>query len=302
MKQPESIGNVLDVLIISGNEAKDCVPQLVIELPHGATETRHYQNHRKCLQGNLPKDIEHFFYVNTDIGSPEVGFSLANTIVKAKPTTRVLVLRSLIPRTFIDCNRILSADAEMYKSGGVTPGVPPYIENNQDIKYLFGLHQKYQAAVKCGIDWVCRSGGRALYLHTYAPRSVGIQKVDADIVSQLHWAYHPKQLQRWSIRPQVDFITNTPDAVTLCDERWLGTVKKHLLKSGLHLGTGSSYPLHPVTTAYHHSSRHPNQTLCMEIRRDLLVKAFTPFAQMQADPNKVAVFGEALSKALVELY
>jgi hypothetical protein len=41
------------------------------------------------------------------------------------------------------------------------------------------------------------------------------------------------------------------------------------------------------------------QTLCVELRRDLVVQQFTPFAEMVADDDKVARFAELLLRTLV---
>ena len=295
---PESIPHILDVQVVAGAQASG-TPQLVIELPHGATEHAHYCHHAEQLKGDVPAQLEHFFFVNTDIASPEIAVAMAEALVEQQPQLSILLLRSLIPRTLIDCNRILSADDAMIQAGKVTPGMPPYIQNTEDISRLVSVHQAYQAAVGEGIDAVCSEGGRLLFVHTYAPRSVGISRVDEQIVEQLHWAYQPEQLVRWPIRPQVDFITQTPDGTPLVDSQWLSHSQDHLKAAGYQLGSGNSYPLHPVTTAYHHAKRYPGQGLCMEVRRDLLVSAFTPFAQMQAHPDKIKRLAEPLANAFL---
>ena len=302
MPIPASIPHILEVQLISGAKADGAGPQLVIELPHGATEHAQYQHHQAEMKGALPEQLDHFFFVNTDIASPEIAVAMAEAVVKLRPTFSVLILRSLIPRTLIDCNRILTADDAMIQAGKVTPGMPPYIQDAEDIERLVSAHQSYQQAVTAAIDAVCLAGGRLLFLHTYAPRTVGISTVDASIVAQLHWAYAPEQLVRWPIRPQVDFISLTPDGEELADTHWLTQARSHLTDAGFQLGTGGSYPLHPVTTAYHHAKRHPKQSLCMEVRRDVLVSAFRPFEQMYAQSDKIQRISDPLAAAFVAVF
>ena len=250
----------------------------------------------------MPEQLDHFFFVNTDIASPEIARAMAEALVEQEPQMSVLILRSLIPRTLIDCNRILNADDAMTQAGKVTPGMPPYIQEPADIERLVAAHQAYQNAVAAAIDAVCSAGGRLLFVHTYAPRTVGISRVDEQIVTQLHWAYQPEQLVRWPIRPQVDFISKTPEGDTIVDTEWLEHCQEQLTDAGFQLGSGESYPLHPVTTAYHHAKRHPGQSICMEVRRDLLVSAFTPFEQMSAHPVKVHRVANAMVKAFVNAW
>ena len=298
MRRPQSIPHILDVIWVEGALATGH-PQLVIELPHGATEHAHYLHYAEQLKGTVPEQLDDFFFVNTDIASPELALSLAENLVEHKPEWTVLILRSLIPRTLIDCNRVLNADDAMTQAGKMTPGIPPYIREPDDIRRLVAAHQAYQTAVTEAIDAVCDSGGRLMFVHTYAPRTVGIGRIDDEIVSQLHWAYQPEQMVRWPIRPQVDFITQTPDGKTTADTAWLAHARTHLEAVGLQVGGGDSYPLHPVTTAYHHAKRHPGQSVCIEVRRDLLVSAFTPFEQMHAHPSKIRHVTQPLAKAFV---
>lgn len=301
--KPKSIEGVITVHRIEGQLAdSESIPLLIIELPHGATRTEHYMNMAKEIKGDLVQDLIHFFYVNTDVASPELAFALAELVVQSFPKHVVLILQSLIPRTLIDCNRILTDDQSLYKKGKVTPGIPTYIRNSADKKWLIERHQLYQNEVSKGIDYCCGNGGRALFLHTYAPKSVGIEQVDDDIVNQLHWAYSPEVYERWPFRPQVDFITQPPNDEILCDTKWHSASDLFLKTANFIPGTGESYPLHPVTTAYHHSKKYPGQTLCLEFRRDLLVKDFTPFEEMKACPEKIRRAAIPLRDALISLF
>ena len=44
---------------------------LLVEVPHGATERRHYDALANRLEGTLPSRLEQFFHVNTDFGAPD---------------------------------------------------------------------------------------------------------------------------------------------------------------------------------------------------------------------------------------
>jgi hypothetical protein len=49
--------------------------------------------------------------------------------------------------------------------------------------------------------------------------------------------------------------------------------------------------------AYQSARRWPGQTLCLELRRDLLMKSWAPFSPMEADPAQV----ERLAQPLVDV-
>ncbi|MEO7795347.1 MAG: hypothetical protein ABIV06_11300, partial [Thermoanaerobaculia bacterium] len=77
---------------------------LLIELPHGATERRHYDAVAALLQSPLPESLEQFFHVNTDFGVPEMAFEIAarwTGAARKAHTMGVVVVRALVPRTFI---------------------------------------------------------------------------------------------------------------------------------------------------------------------------------------------------------
>ena len=147
MAIPESIPHILDVQMVAGAQATD-TPQLVIELPHGATECAHYQHHSEQLVGEVPEQLDHFFFVNTDIASPEIARAMAEALVEQEPQMSVLILRSLIPRTLIDCNRILNADDAMTQAGKVTLWMPPI--KPADIERL--VRPSGLSKCRCGSD------------------------------------------------------------------------------------------------------------------------------------------------------
>lgn len=272
-------------------------PGLVIEVPHGATRTQQYTDLRARLRGDIADDLVDFFHVNTDAGAPELADAVADAWVAADPARCAVVVVSEIPRTFIDCNRLIDAAPESFREGKVTPGVPPWIADPDDLALLTSLHQAYVAAATRLVDQVCGGGGTAVLLHTYAPRSVDVQ-VDPDIVANLRRAYLPEVEPTWPLRPEIDVIGRSLDGALHVDAALLGRLVAAFGAIGLPVATGETYPLHPSTWAFHHAARHPGRTLCVEVRRDLLAAPFTPFAQMAISPHQATLLGRALASAI----
>ena len=54
----------------------------------------------------------------------------------------------------------------------------------------------------------------------------------------------------------------------------------------------------PIGTAAGIAARFPGRTLCFEVRRDLLVRRFTPFAEMATDPDAVDRMAAPIASAL----
>lgn len=297
MPDPISIPHVCSVIRVDGPDAGPGAPPLLIELPHGATESAHYFELQQKMKGTLPENLERFFYVNTDVGSPECAQALADALVARDPTISVLILRCLVPRTLIDCNRIIDADPEHYAEGGVTPGIPPYVEHPDDRQLLLARYAAYQAQAAAAFELVCGPGGRAVMLHTYAPKSVGGVVVDHDIVDSLAAAYQPDAYAAWPTRPEADLLTRTMEGRDLSHRPSVDGILVALREAGVAAGEGATYPLHPVTTAYHHAIRYPQQTVCMEVRRDLLVD-FVPFVPLTVKPDRAAVIGRAIATGL----
>jgi hypothetical protein len=284
-----SVEAVCDVAIVSGARARpDAPPDLLVEVPHGATRATHFREVEAALGGDLPEDLEAFFFVNTDVGAPEMAMRLAWRVVEAEPERSVLVVRSRIPRTFVDCNRLIPPDARgaPSKAGGVTPGLMPWVREEADRTLLLRRYAAYVDVAAEAFDVVCGAGGTGLMLHTYAPRSVEVP-VDEEIVARLRAAYAPDQVGRWPLRPEVDFITTTPDGEVPAAEGLVATMQAACAGEGLASGVAKTYPLHPSTMAHAHARRHPGRTLCLEVRRDLLVERFTPFREMDPEPGRV---------------
>ena len=134
-------------------------------------------------------------------------------------------------------------------------------------------------------------------LHTYAPKSVGGVAVDRDIVDSLAAAYQPAAYATWPTRREADLLTRTLQGGELSHRPSVDGILRALRAAGVAAEEGATYPLHPVTTAYHHATRYPQQTVCMEVRRDMLLD-FVPFVPLAVDPGRAALIGGAIAAGL----
>lgn len=296
----------VDYLGPSRDEAP-AVPGVLIEIPHGATRRAHFDTLARRLTSRLPEDLEAFFFVNTDVGAPECAREVAHQLVAsfdgatsdtAHPPPGVIIVRSVIPRTFIDCNRMIDGDAEAFREAGVTPAWPGYIESEADRALLRDLHERYQAVAAQAYEQVCASGGLALALHTYAPRSVDIRDVDAGIVKALRTAYEPETYASWPPRPEVDLITADGDGRLLTSARWIAATREAYAQIGVTVAENATYRLHPATWGHRHGVDWPEQVLCVEINRELLADPFSPFEEMTIGPQRAARMAGPLAAAL----
>jgi hypothetical protein len=299
-QRTQTIEGVVDIHHFDGDDSDATAPaQLVIEIPHGATKTRHFTALKAQLVGPFPGDLVDFFHVNTDVGAPEVGLALAARYVQQHPAHRVEVLVCQIPRTFIDTNRVVDENTQPSTStaSGMTPGVVRYVREPSDLQRLLGLSKQYQRACTSSLEPTLLAGGRAIMLHTYAPRSVDVP-VDEHIVAALHDAYRPERVSQWPLRASIDVIATTPDGAMVSDAQWVQRVQQQAAAVDVDVTVSGTYALHPSTAAHAWATRFVGQTLCVELRRDLVVQAFTPFAEMVADDDKVARFAELLLRTL----
>jgi hypothetical protein len=302
-----SIPHVAEVHWVRGaRAAAGAAPDVVLEVPHGATREAHYDALRAELKGAFPADLKDFFFVNTDVGAPEVARRTAERVVEAEPTRTALVIRCLLPRTFVDCNRIIAPDARPSSSqaGEMTPGIVGYVKEAADLALLLARHGAYRALVERAFEVVCGSGGagdseggEGVMVHSYAPRSVDVP-VDERIVERLRAAYAPAQIEHWPLRHPVDLITRGPAGDLLASERLSRRARAAFERAGLEVGENAGYSLHPSTAAHALALRHPGRTLCLELRRDLLAHEFTPFREMTIDPAKVERLATPLAEAL----
>jgi hypothetical protein len=288
-----SIPDVAEYALVRGAAAQG-EPTLLLEIPHGATRAAHFDALRAALAGKYPEDLRDFFFVNTDVGAPELALRIALAVVAAQPTRCVAVLRCLIPRTFVDCNRVIDASTKPKGSaaGEMTPGVHAWVKDPRDLALLLARYGAYRTLAESLYEGICGRGGLALMLHSYAPRSIDVP-VDENIVASLRAAYRPEKLESWPLRAEVDLIADDPDGKQLASE----TLVRELLSSDLRAVRCGSYALHPSTLAHLFATRYPGRTLCLEVRRDLLVEEWTPFAEMRADPRKLERIALPLARA-----
>lgn len=291
----QSIPNILDVHRVDGEGAeRGAPPDLVIEIPHGATRTADFTALAGQLVSRLPADLVDFFHVNTDAGAPELAEAAAAAFVAAEPTRSVAILRCRIPRTFIDCNRQIDAAPEDFKAGKVTPGLMPWITAPEDRALLRARYDSYLAAVRAATAQL-RADGALLLLHSYAPRTVDVE-VDMEIVASLRRAYQDPE--RWPLRPALDVIARTPDGASHAPPAVVDALRAALAADGIEVADSATYPLHPSTMAWAHATARPGRALCLEVRRDLLADPFEPFRQMRIGPGKVARLAAPLAAAL----
>ena len=293
-----SIPDVCAVTLVRGAQAGD-LPDLLLEVPHGATRAADFDRLRRELHGPFPEDLREFFFVNTDVGAPEVALRVAELVVAADPRRSALVLRCLVPRAFVDCNRVIDAATEGRASaaGELTPGLHAWVRHPDDRRLLFSRYSAYRALVEETCDRVCGQGGQAVMVHSYAPRSVDVP-VDERIVTSLRAAYSPERLTSWPLRAPVDLIVDTPEGERLASDELVARLTAGFVAAGLEVVQNGAYTLHPATLAAVLARRHRGRTLCLEFRRDLLVPDFVPFVELQADPTKVERAAAPLAAAL----
>jgi N-formylglutamate amidohydrolase len=293
----ESISGILEVTILRGSDASpQAVPDLLIEVPHGATASADFTAMAAQLSSPLPPALIDFFHVNTDAGAPELALCTAQRWLASDPARSAAVLRCRIPRTFIDCNRRIDAGAEDFVAGKVTPGLMPWITSADDRALLRAAYQRYVAAVAAHAARL-PSHGAMLLLHTYAPRTVDVE-VDLSIVSNLRRAYLPDIEPTWPLRPEVDVISRSSDGIDHAPPQVVAALRRELAAIGLPLAASATYPLHASTLAWAHVMARPGRTLCLEVRRDLLADPFEPFAQMAIGAGKVERIAAALATAI----
>lgn len=276
------------------------LPRVVLEAPHGATTFADFTAVRDRLASRLPADLEAFFFVNTDVGSFELCDAIAAILASGRlgEPVATVVVRSRIPRTFIDCNRSAGMSAAELGAGGLTGLLPEYVVDDGDRTLLHAMHGQYVATAERAFALVCGAGGIGVSMHSYAPRSVGITTIDSDIVRALRAAYEPETYAQWPERPGVDLIHTATDGTLLTDPDLLQDVRTALRELGITPGESATYKLHPGTTGEALARRHTPRVLCVEVRRDLLAQPFDPFAEMVIAPAKVARFAAPLAACL----
>jgi hypothetical protein len=295
--EPQSIPVVCNTGILAGKQAPpDGAVDLLIELPHGATKLLHYESVRGLLCDRYPDELTEFFHVNTDVGTPEAGVSIARALLKKRPEMRIRILRSLIPRTFIDCNREPLAKSD--RGAGVTAQLPDYVRDERDIATLTAYHDAYVEQAEKAYAEVCGNGGLSLILHSYAPRSVAISHVDDSIVTQLRHAWSAGKAESWPRRPDVDVITTPPGGSSLAPDGFVAQLRLAYGEIDVEVEENHTYELHPGTLGHRWSARFPGQALCVELNRERLVEKWLPLQPLSVDAAAVAKMTAPLMQTL----
>jgi hypothetical protein len=270
---------------------------LLVEIPHGATRKADYERVESKLKSALPKELIHFFFVNTDIGAPEGAQYLARTL--PSDGIGVVVARCLMPRTFIDTNRVIAKTTKGVVENGLTPGLPGYIDDARDAEWLTAQHAAYHELVGRAYAHVCgQRGGYALQLHSFAPKSVSIEKTDAGIIEALHAAYVPETYAKWPERPAVDLIAATQDGSFRCSPKLVADTKAAYAEIGVKAEENATYHLHPSTMGLVYAQQYPEKVLCVELNRGLVADPFTPFGESPISPSKVERMTAPIAKVL----
>ena len=299
MKLPESVEGVCEVTVYAA--AGSSQKWLLIEVPHGATRKSDYDAVVCRLKSKLPDQLEHFFFVNTDIGAPEGAQWLGRSL--SAGGVNVVVVRCLIPRTFIDTNRVIAEARQGVVLDGMTPAVPGYVDSPEDVEWLTTRHKSYHQVVHVAYQEVCRgANGLALQLHSYAPRSVAIEKTDGNIVEALHAAYVPAVYAKWPERPAVDLITSTPDGSFRTAPKIVDALLAAYAADGIEVKENNTYHLHTITLGSVYARAYPDQVVCVELNRGLVADPFVPFGVSPISEAKVArmvaPIGRVLAAAL----
>ncbi len=303
MSLPEGIRSIDGVCELQSHAspgAEDRRPDPFIELPHGATRRSDYDRLRARLSPELPPDLIDYFFVNTDVGSWEYATQVARQLTKsaaAGAPLKVLVARCLVPRAFIDTNRVIQAGRSEAKEAGLSTATAEYIREEADARLLHTLHAQYHAVVEAAYDWICGAGGQAMAAHTYAPRSIEIDSYDEGIGRALRRAYEPEQYGTWKKRPAIDIISEDPEGKDLAPRELVQALRKEFDAQGIEAVENGVYCLHPVSMAYHYAARYPGQVLCLEVSRDLLAEPFSPFEEMAISEHKAARIAAPIAAA-----
>ncbi|MEL6178029.1 MAG: hypothetical protein AAFS10_03705 [Myxococcota bacterium] len=297
---PRSIPNIVDIHTIRSEAAsEDAAPDLLIEVPHGATATADFEALAAQLVSPLPGDLVDFFHVNTDVGAFELAIATAQHLTTQRPYRTVVIVRCRIPRTFIDCNRRIGAKPEAFAEGRVTPGLMPWITAPHDHHLLRQRYEAYIATVR-GTTARLRPGAGVLLLHTYAPYSVAVEAVDANIAANMRRAYQPDTVETWPRRPELDVISRDIEGRDHAPTAVVDALRTGVAPLGWTVGDSVTYPMHPSTMAWDHVIARPGLTLCLEVRRDLLADPFDPFAEMHIGTDKLDRLAAPLAAAIAD--
>jgi hypothetical protein len=293
---PESLDGIVEIET-HGDPGRG--PGVLFEVPHGATDDAQFEAVLRRLHSEFPDNLVEFFRVNTDFGAPDLARAAARSVAAGRDRRIgrfAVVIRGLVPRTFVDLNRDLDAT----ESNGMTPGLPPYVRHPENHAALTELWLAYQAQAAEAYAAICGRGGIGLALHTYAPRSIALDVVGDDVVHRLRAAYACGTLETWPLRPEADLILPIDGDTSKVHPGLVEALRRRLEARGVEVASSSTYRLVPATLAHRHALEYPGATACLEIRRDLVGAPWRPFDPSELDHAAVGQIGEAIAGACLD--
>lgn len=294
---PEALPDILEVHVLQGADAAlDAPPDVLIEVPHGATTRAHFDTVRGWLtHSEVPPDIDAFYWVNTDLGAPEYALRFAQMLTEHAPHMTVLVLRGIVPRTFADLNRVWESASGAFQAAGLNRAVPDFI-HDADRPVLERAHRAYQEAVEAAYAHVLsRPGTMAFNLHTYAPISVAARP-DEPVLTTLRRAYARESYPQQVRRPTGQLITARKNGPETADPALVEAVLGAYSEAGIEMAHNTPFQLHEVTTLDARAHAWPGRVLSMELSREALAAQYAPFVPLEIDPASV----ERLTAPLAE--
>lgn len=313
------VAGVCEVKVFAGPAADADAPcDALVELPHGATEAAHIADAR-ALTADYPDGYDDLFWVNTDQGSPEYGWRFAahvtnpawvraaaapllasadlDAAAEAAARRKVLVVRALVPRTIVDLNRVWEVDTATFRAANLTGAVAPFARPDE-LDAIRARYAAYQVVADAAHAEVCGRGGAALNLHTYAPITVSIQSGEP-LLDAVRRAYVPDNYPSYPQRPTAQVITRLPGEEPITDQRLCALLVARYAAAGVALSLDDPFTMHKATACYLRAAAYPGLVTVLELRRDALTDAFTPFAKWPASPQRVEAMTAPLSLAYV---
>lgn len=295
-----------------GPEADQEAPATVfLEIPHGATTAAHLEA-IKTLGAEAPEDWDTVYWCTTDQGAPEVASAAAKLLVDPSWAMEALgeraaedaakrgvcVVRGLIPRHFIDLNR-LWIDEQEAKQANLTPIVPPFLKSQPKVGgQLRALYREYHSVINAQYERTCQAGGQTMQVHTYSPRSVSAPNGVSGQVLREAWS--DAKRESWPLRPAGQLITGRADEPALSDARLSALMVEEFAKADFELSINDPFSFHPVTTLDALGHRWPGQVMAIELGRERLAERYDPLGPWTPSPTVVAACAHAMAKAIAK--
>lgn len=289
----------------------ETIATVFLEIPHGATTAAHLEA-IKTLGADTPEDWDTVYWCTTDQGAPEVAQAAADLLVDpdwarealgeqaaAQAAARaVCVVRGLIPRHFIDLNR-LWIDEQEAKQANLTPIVPPFLKTQPQVgSKLRALYREYHSVINAQYELTCQAGGQAMQVHTYSPRSVSAPGGVSGQVLREAWS--DAKRESWPLRPAGQLITGRADEPALSDERLTALMVEEFGRVDFALSINDPFSFHPVTTLDALGHRWPGQVMAIELGRERLAERYDPLGPWTPSPAVVSACAQAMAKAIAK--